>query len=143
MSTKLDEFISRITLTPTQTEHFEFANRLAIAIAAKGYSMSPTVIGRLFNSRFQGKPVTPHTARNWLLGKNMPTQEKLVCLADLLDTSPEQLRFGRSSEKTLIATFGGGTSEVANVDQQFFKRYLALTDSQRRIVRNVISEFKQ
>ena len=62
-----------------------------------------------------------------MLGKCMPTQEKLVCLANLLDTSPEQLRFGRSNEKTLVAKFGDGLEEVANVDQQFFKRYLALT----------------
>ena len=60
----------------------------------------------------------------------------------LLDTSPEQLRFGRSSEKTLIAKFGNGLSEVANVDQQFFRRYLALTESQRRMVRDVVGEFK-
>jgi hypothetical protein len=72
----------------------------------------------------------------------MPTQEKLVCLAKLLDTSPEQLRFGRSREKTFIAEFGGELSEVANVDQQFFWRYLALTESQRRVVRDVVGELK-
>ena len=77
-----------------------------------------------------------------MLGKCMPTQEKLVCLANLLDTSPEQLRFGRSSEKTLISKFGNGLAEVANVDQQFFRRYLALTESQRRMVRDVVGEFK-
>ena len=129
-------------MTPTQTEHFQFAERLNLAIADKGYKQSPTVIGNLFNQHFQGRPVTPHTARNWLLGKCMPTQEKLVCLAKLLDTSPEQLRFGRSREKTLIAEFGGELSEVANVDQQFFWRYLALTESQRRVVRDVVGELK-
>jgi hypothetical protein len=59
-----------------------------------------------------------------------------------LDTSPEQLRFGRSSEETLIAEFGDGLSEVASLDQQFFQRYLALTESQRRMVRDVVGEFK-
>ena len=77
-----------------------------------------------------------------MLGKCMPTQEKLVCLANLLDTSPEQLRFGRNSEKTLIAKFGDGLAEVANVDQEFFRRYLALTESQRRMVRDIVGEFK-
>jgi hypothetical protein len=77
-----------------------------------------------------------------MLGKCLPTQEKLVCLAKLLDTSPEQLRFGRSSEKTLIAKFGDGLAEVANLDQQFFRRYLALTETQRRMVRDVVGEFK-
>ena len=129
-------------MTPTQTENSQFAERLAVAIAAKGIKPSPTVIGKLFNQQFHGRPVTPHTARNWLLGKAMPTQDKMVCLAKLLDTSPEQLRFGRSSEKTLIAEFGDGLSEVANVDQQFFRRYLALTQSQRRMVRDVVGEFK-
>ena len=129
-------------MTPTQSENSQFAERLAVAIAAKGIKPSPTVIWKLFNQQYQGRPVTPHTARNWLLGKAMPTQDKMVCLAKLLDTSPEQLRFGRSSEKTLIAEFGDGLSEVANVDQQFFRRYLALTQSQRRMVRDVVGEFK-
>ena len=70
----------------------------------------------------------------------MHTQDELVLLAKLLDTSPE--RFGRSSEKTLIAKFGDGLAEVANVDQQFFRRYLALTESQRRVVRDVVDAFK-
>ena len=129
-------------MTPIQTEYFQFASRLSVAIADKGIKSSPTVLGKLFNQHFQGRPVTPHTARNWLLGKAMPTQEKLVCLAKLLDTSPEQLRFGRSSEKTLMADFDGVQTEVANVDQQFFKRYLALTEKQRRVVRDVVGEFK-
>jgi hypothetical protein len=76
-------------LTPTQTENSQFAERLTVAIAAKGIKPSPTVIGKLFNQQFHGRPVTPHTARNWLLGKAMPTQDKMVCLAKLLDTSPK------------------------------------------------------
>ena len=31
---------------------------------------------------------------------------------------------------------------ATNLDQQFFKRYLALTESQRRMVRDVVGEFK-
>ena len=129
-------------MTPAQTEHSQFAERLAIAISDKGYKHSPTIIQNLFNKEYSGRLITAHTARNWLLGKAMPTQDKMVCLANLLDTSPEQLRFGRSSEKTLIAEFHGVQTEVANVDQQFFKRYLALTESQRRVVRDVVTEFK-
>jgi hypothetical protein len=129
-------------LTPAQTEHIQFAERLSIAISDKGFKHSPTIIQNLFNKEYSGRLITAHTARNWLLGKAMPTQDKMVCLANLLDTSPEQLRFGRSSEKTLIAEFHGVQTEVANADQQFFKRYLALTESQRRVVRDVVGEFK-
>jgi len=42
----------------------------------------------------------------------------------------------------MIEKCGGGLAEVANVDQQFFRRYLALTESQRRMVRDVVGEFK-
>ena len=31
---------------------------------------------------------------------------------------------------------------ATNVDQQFFRRYLDLTESQRRMVRDVVGEFK-
>ena len=129
-------------MLPTQIENQKFAERLFIAIDSKGLKQSPTVIANLFNSKYEGRLITPHTARNWLLGKALPTQDKMVCLAKLLDTSPEQLRFGRSSEKTLMADFDGVQTEVANVDQQFFKRYLALTETQRRIVRDVVGEFR-
>ena len=129
-------------MLPTQIENQKFAERLAIAIGSKGLKQSPTSIANLFNSKYEGRPITPHTARNWLLGKSLPTQEKLVLLAELLEISPEQLRFGRSSEKTLISDFDGAEIEVANVDQQFFRRYLALTETQRRVVRDVVGEFK-
>ncbi len=124
------------------TTNLQFAERLKLAISAKGYRQSPTLIGKLFNEHFQGRYITPNTARNWILGKCMPRQDKLVCLAEMLGTSPEQLRFGRSSEKTLIAEFGEGQIAVTNVDQQFFKRYLTLSESQRLLMREVLVELK-
>lgn len=129
-------------MLPTQIENQKFAERLAIAIDSKGLKRSPTVIGNLFNLKFEGRSITPHTARNWMLGKSMPTQEKLVCLAKLLDTSPEQLRFGRDSEKTLIADLGRGEFEVSNADQQFIKQYLGLTENQRQLLRELTDEFR-
>ena len=82
--------------------YVDFAERLQIAMTAKAIKLSPTVLANQFNAGFDGRAVTPHTARNWLLGKAMPTQDKLMCLAKLLGTSSEQLRFGRYSEKTLM-----------------------------------------
>ena len=118
-------------MLPTQIENQKFAERLAIAIDSKGLKQSPTVIANLFNSKYEGRLITPHTARNWLLGKSLPTQEKLVYLAEILSTSPEQLRYGRAKEKTLIADFGNGEIDVSNADQQFIKQYLGFTKVQR------------
>lgn len=50
----------------------------------------------------------------------MPQQEKLVCLAKLLDTSAGQLRYGRSSEKTMVLSNGNLECEISNADQNFF-----------------------
>ena len=49
---------------------------------------------------FLRKRITSHTARNWLLGKSSPTQDKLRVLADWLHVSPDELRYG-----TLASTF--------------------------------------
>ena len=119
----------------------EFAARLEQAMAAKSIKHSPTVLGNLFNSVFDGRAVTAHTARNWMLGKSMPTQEKLVVLAELLDTSAEQLRYGRHSEKTLmICNADGSETELTGSQQQLVRKYIKLSASQQRLVNDLVDE---
>lgn len=130
-------------MLPTKIENQNFAERLTIAIDSKGLKRNPPAICRLFNSKYEGRPINSHTARNWMLGKSFPTQEKLVLLAKLLDTSPEQLLFGRDREKTLVADLGRGEFVVSNADQQFIKQYLGLTETQRQLLREVVCEFRE
>ena len=119
--------------------YMDFAARLEQAMAAKSIKHSPTVLGNLFNSVFDGRAVTPHTARNWMLGKSMPTQEKLVVLAELLDTSAEQLRYGRYSEKTLmISNADGSETELTASQQQLVRKYIMLSASQQRLVNDLV-----
>jgi hypothetical protein len=115
----------------------KFASRLKLALASKGYKHSPTVVSNIFNEAFQGKDITPHTARNWLLGNCIPTHDKLACLAKLLDTSSEELRFGRSSEKTFV--FEG--EDLSAVDQNFLKSYLNLTEMHKLLMQDVVKAF--
>jgi len=118
-----------------------FAARLAQAMAAKSIKHSPTVLANLFNSVFDGRAVTPHTARNWMLGKAMPTQDKLLVLAELLDTSAEQLRYGRNSEKTLtIQNADGSESELSASQQQLVRKYILLSKVQQRLVSDLVDE---
>jgi len=125
-------------LTNKIEERKNFALRLKQAIDAKGFRSSPTEIANLFNVVYEGKPVTAHTTRNWLLGNSLPTHEKMVCLGVLLDTSPEQLRYGRSTEKTFVLDGHNPSAE----DQQFFKNYLRLKTVQQRLIRELIYQFK-
>jgi len=119
----------------------DFADRLELAMTDKSIKQSPTVLANLFNLKFVGGSITPHTARNWLLGNSLPTQDKLMHLAKLLDTSAEYLRYGRHKEKTfVISESDGSETELTSAQQQFLGRYLKLTKVQQRIVNEMVGE---
>ncbi len=121
--------------------YIEFAERLAVALASKSIKHSPTVLANQFNSKFDGRAVTPHTARNWMLGKSMPTQDKMICLAQLLETSAELLRYGRHSEKTLTLINADGTeTELSSKQQQLVRKYISLNKVQQRLVSDLVGE---
>lgn len=72
-----------------------FSERLQQALRNADYSPdSPTQLAREFNIRFEGRPITVHAARKWLVGEAIPTQEKLRTLAQWLCVPAEWLRFG-------------------------------------------------
>ena len=74
-----------------------FSERLQQALRNADYSPdSPTQLAREFNIRFEGRPITVHAARKWLVGEAIPTQEKLRTLAQWLGVPAEWLRFGGS-----------------------------------------------
>jgi len=80
-------------------ERLKFSERLKSALSHANYSSySPTNFAREFNLRYEGKPVTIHAARKWLLGEAIPTQEKLLALSRWLCVSAEWLRFGYDAE---------------------------------------------
>ena len=115
-----------------------FAQRLREALLAQGLQPSPTRVANAFNLRHWGRSITPHTARNWLLGKALPTQDKLRTLADWLQVSPEALRFGG-----LHAARGVADTTLAPalnlVDQEMLARYQALPPPERRLVCEVVA----
>lgn len=128
-------------MTQRTDMYVEFAQRLAVAMAAQSIKHSPTVLANQFNTRFQGRAVTPHTARNWMLGKSLPTQDKLICLAKFLGTSAEQLRYGRHSEKTLnIQNHDGSETELTESQQQLVRKYISLNLVQQRLVSDLVGE---
>ncbi len=119
----------------------DFAERLKQAMSAKSIKHSPTVLMRLFNAEFAGKTVTPHTARNWMLGRSMPTHDKLVLLAKLLDTSAEYLRYGTKSEKTLtLVNVDGSETELTISQLQLVRKYISLSQVQQQLINDLVSE---
>jgi transcriptional regulator with XRE-family HTH domain len=98
-------------------------------------------VANAFNLRYHGRSITPHTARNWLLGKVMPTQDKLRVLAEWLQVSPDELRFGRAPGKTYVYEMNAGPVEMALADREMIDRYLSLSQAERKTIRDVVSAF--
>jgi len=120
-----------------------FSERLRKALEAAGVRPSPTIVANEFNLRYWGRSVTPHTARNWLLGQALPTQDKLVVLADWLQVSPDELRFGKAASGLRLADADPEFGQMDMADREMLKRYLTLPKSDRKAVRDVVAAFAQ
>jgi transcriptional regulator with XRE-family HTH domain len=82
----------------SSNERESFSERLQQALKNAHYSPdSPTRLAREFNIRFEGRPITVHAARKWLVGEAIPTQEKLRMIAQWLGVPADWLRFGGDS----------------------------------------------
>lgn len=116
-----------------------FADRLRRALEAAGVRPSPTVVANEFNLRYWGRSITPHTTRNWLLGQALPTQDKLVVLAEWLQVSPDELRFGKSSAALRLSEADGQFEQLDMADREMIQRYLSLATADRKTVREVVA----
>jgi hypothetical protein len=123
--------------SPSETE--AFAQRLKQALDGCGVRASPTVVANEFNLRHWGRSITPHTARNWLLGKSIPTQDKLRVLADWLQVSPNELRFGRSGGAVKASEATADPASLSMADREMLSRYLELDVNDRKTVREVVT----
>ena len=115
-----------------------FAERLRQALDAAGVRPSPTRVANEFNQRYWGRSITPHTARNWLR-QSLPTQDKLVVLAEWLQVSPGELRFGKSSPGFILAAADAMFEQLDMADREMINRYLRLPTADRRTVRDVVA----
>ena len=116
-----------------------FADRLRQALESAGVRASPTVVANGFNLRYWGRSITPHTARNWLLGQSLPTQDKLVVLAEWLQVSPDELRFGKAASGPRLSEADPRFEQLDMADREMINRYLSLTTPERKTVREVVS----
>jgi hypothetical protein len=123
---------------PNNTESQAFAERLRIALEGCCASLSPSLVAREFNLRFWGRSITPHTARNWLMGKSIPTQDKLRVLAEWLQVSPDELRFGKAAASVPRRTSESLLESLNLADREMLARYLSLSISDKKTVRDVL-----
>jgi hypothetical protein len=115
-----------------------FSDRLRLALKGVGVRPSPTLVANEFNLRYWGKSITPHTARNWLLGKSIPMQDKLRVLAEWLHVSADELRFGSLAPTFKSQEAGVDMSQLTMQDREMLARYMTLSLADRKTVCDVV-----
>jgi transcriptional regulator with XRE-family HTH domain len=119
-------------------ERENFSERLQTALKNAHYSPdSPTRLAREFNVRFEGRPITVHAARKWLVGEAIPTQEKLRMIAQWLGVPADWLRFGGDND-TAANGDGGGVPRFESADVKLISDLQRLDDHHRQLAREFI-----
>lgn len=76
-------------------EREAFASRLQQALLLAGRpDIGITELARLFNAHYKGAPISVHAVRKWLVAEAIPTQAKLLTLANILRVEAQWLRYG-------------------------------------------------
>ena len=115
-----------------------FADRLRLALKGMGVRPSPAVLANEFNLRYWGKSISSNTARNWLLGKSIPMQDKLRVLAEWLHVSADELRFGTLVPAAKSALAGSDLVTFTMQDRDMLAKYQTLSLADRKTVCDVV-----
>jgi transcriptional regulator with XRE-family HTH domain len=117
-------------------EHERFSERLQQTLRNNHHSPdSPTELAREFNIRFQGRPITVHAARKWLVGEAIPTQDKMRTLADWLMVPIDWLRFG--ADKSGIEA-PNPAANASSEDLKLIADMRLLDEHHRQLVREFV-----
>ena len=123
----------------SSNERESFSERLQQALKNAHYSPdSPTRLAREFNIRFDGRPITVHAARKWLVGEAIPTQEKLRMIAQWLGVPAEWLRFGGAENTATNGDAANGVSRFESADVKLIADLQRLDEHHRQIAREFI-----
>ena len=123
----------------SSNERESFSERLQQALKNAHYSPdSPTRLAREFNIRFDGRPITVHAARKWLVGEAIPTQEKLRMIAQWLGVPAEWLRFGGVESTAMGGDGANGVSRFESADVKLIADLQRLDEHHREIAREFI-----
>jgi transcriptional regulator with XRE-family HTH domain len=123
----------------SSTERESFSVRLQQALKNAHYSPdSPTRLAREFNIRFDGRPITVHAARKWLVGEAIPTQEKLRMIAQWLGVPAEWLRFGGADSVAPNGELLNGLARFESADVKLVADLQRLDEHHRQIAREFI-----
>lgn len=116
-----------------QEERRAFSERLLEALTQAGFRDSgATEIARLFNYHCSPK-VSSYAVHKWLSGAALPTQQRMICLANWLRCDSGWLRYG---------TGDGIVTDIAltsNPDAILLRDLVLLDDKSKELVRVLVA----
>ena len=118
----------------SQQEKILFSERLKQALKDAQHPISPTYLSTEFNHRYDGQAISVQSANNWLLGKAIPSQDKLSILAIWLGVSNQWLRFG--DQENIM--FNELSTDQQDID--YFLKYKRLTTTQKKLIHDLINQ---
>ncbi|SFI48643.1 hypothetical protein SAMN04515618_1308 [Collimonas sp. OK307] len=123
----------------------QFSDRLKREFARAGLPVSsPTQIANEFNRRYPLNKVAAQTMRKWLFAEAIPTQARLLALADWLEVSPQWLRFGMGLRKAEKSNETAAQSELIVLGKEqtalvpVIELLSLLSSSNVRLVENIV-----
>lgn len=119
-------------------EREAFSRRLADAMREAGYEPRPTVLLKLFNTRYRGRSVSFQSVSRWLNGSSIPEQDKLQVLAKVLVAEPHALRYGAPGSK-VAEPRAQWPADLKPQERDVISAYAALPAAHRRLVRELIA----
>jgi hypothetical protein len=122
-------------------EKMEFSQRLRAAMVQAGHAVSPSVLEHEFNLRWPGRSISNQAAWGWLNSRSIPTQDKLLVLAEWLKVEPEVLRFGVGVRLSVQEHRKRWDDGVSHLEREMFDAFLQLPAPQRKVIREVILAF--
>lgn len=117
-------------------EKILFSERFKKALKQLKYPISPTYISKEFNRHYDGQPISVQSANNWLQGKAIPNQDKLVLLAKWLDVPIQWLRFGEENSNENLEI----SSIITNDDLVLLSKLNKLNNNKKMIITSLIDE---
>jgi transcriptional regulator with XRE-family HTH domain len=120
------------------TEQERFAQRLNQALDEARYQHAgASRIAREFNLRFPDKAVTVHAVRKWIKGEAIPTQDKLLALAQWLGVRADWLRYN-GAEPAIDSPYPSHPSGFNGEELRLLRDFQRLSSERKHIVEQII-----
>jgi hypothetical protein len=133
--------VRSIQVLAKDAQRLEFTRRLREGLLRSGRQASPVMLAREINLHLRASErVHASSCRKWLFAEAIPTQEKLLVLAQMLQVSASWLRFGHVNE---VREPIPAAAPLSQEELALLETWRGLAGTQRRAVLALLKQMRQ